>query len=481
MTDRVERIVIVGGGVAGAMAAAALARVFGKRTLIHVISPGTAERVLPLTMSWPPLAAFHGLLGLDEAHLIASIGASFSLGCRYRDWLAPGSAYFQSWGESGVRLANTPFHHHWIRARQAGREVGAFEDYDVAAVAARDGRFARPRGNDAAPGLPPFGYGMHFAIAPYVRYLRNFAEAQGVRFTPARVVGVAQEKGFIRSLALDSGETVAGDLFLDCSGDAAVLMAALGSGYTRFDDVLFCDRVLTRTEPLRDAPLPYAEAIAREAGWELRLQAPGVALRASVYSSRHAAEEAGSRAFGPGRRERFWSGNCIALGAAASVLDPLESTGLHLIHSGISKLMGMFPGKSCSGAESDEYNRLLTDEHARILDKLVLHYVGAGREDTSFWRDARSVPVSEQLERKMKVFAARGGLVLYDEESFLGSQWIAAFLGNGIVPARYDLFADEIALDETARLMAAQRKAVADMVFAMPTHAAYLRQFNMKR
>jgi tryptophan halogenase len=481
------------------MSAAALARALGSQPMsIRVLDdggltddPGFIEEVGSL----PALRAFHRLLALDERYFMRAADATFRLGTELVDWSALGRRWIHPCGEVGATLESVGFHHHWLRARENASE--SIDDFSLAAQAAKRGRFSVPSA-DPRSVLSTLSYAFHFDAGRYAQYLRRYAEERGVMRAEGRVqdVKLRADDGFIDAVVLENGERVDGDLFIDCSGSRGVLIEeTLRTGYEDWSEWLPCDRAVT-VPSANDRELPPLTRITGHAGgWQWRVPRQNRVGSGYVYSSRHISDDEAAATllkrldgealaspryarFTNGRRKRFWNRNCVAIGAAGGFIEPLESTSVHLIQSGIARLLALFPDRSFDQAEAAEYNRLLSGEYARIRDFLALHYRLSRREEP-FWKTAREASLSPLLERKINLFASRGRVVMYDEETFGESSWVTAFLGHGLLPKHADPRAATLDLDLTRARLSRMRTTIQEAAESMPSHRACIEQLGV--
>ena len=469
-------VVIVGGGSAGWMTAAALSRAFGRRLSIRVLEDaqqvGDTGVLAPFEATLPSLTAFNASLGLDEDRLMAGTRATFRLGTRYRDWTRRDHDYVHPFSEFGGAMEGTGFHHYWLRLKAAGK-VAPFEDFSLAAVAGRQGRFARPS-DDPRSVASTMSYGLHLEVAPYVAALKSAALARGVDAGVATVGDADRRPGAEdrATVIADDGRRFDGDLFIDATGQAGTILGLMGVERVDYSRWLPCDRIAS-TMATGAVGAPLSEARAVRAGWLWK--AP---LRGGTGSARISATgfggETGGIAFSNGRRSRTWIGNCVAIGLSATTLEPLEASGLHLVQSGVSKLIGLFPGGGSMAASATEYNRLMAAEADRLRDLLILHYHANGRTGEPLWDAVRNAAPPDELAHKIRMFASRGRVVLYDEETFEAPSWIAVFMGQTIVPRRYHPSADRLALDQVRERLNRMRTLIAKAADAMPAHAEAL-------
>jgi len=482
----IERVVIVGGGTAGWMAAAAAARFLddGQRTITLIESDaigtvGVGEATIP------PIRGFNALLGIDEAEFLRATGGTPKLGIEFVGWTDGTDRYIHPFGTHGRDIEGLNFHQLWLKLRhEAG--IGGIDDYSMAAVAARGRRFAPPSPDPRSP-LSGLEYAYHFDAGLYAGYLRGRAEAQGAKRIEGRIVGVEQdERGHVNAVRLEGDRRVEGDLFIDCSGFRSLLLGeTMGVGFEDWSHWLPCDRAIAvPTE--RSAPLlPYTRATAHGAGWQWRIPLQHRTGNGHVYASGFTGDDEAERvlmahleskptaeprrlSFRAGRRTRMWAGNVVALGLAGGFLEPLESTSIHLIQAGISKLFGLFPDKRFTDVERDEYNRLMGDQYTSIRDFIILHYAATTRDDTPFWRHVRTMALPDTLNRKIALFREKGRIFRYDDELFAVPSWVAVMLGQGIMPDGYDPVVDALDAGKVAGALRQMRASYADMAAQMP-------------
>ncbi|PZR37480.1 tryptophan halogenase family protein [Caulobacter segnis] len=487
-----DRIVIVGGGAAGWMAAAALSRVLGPRgpaiTLIEsedIGIVGVGEATIP------PIRAFNALIGLDEATFVRETQGTFKLGIAFVDWTRLGDRYFHPFGVYGHDFGVAPFEAVWRAARRAG-QAQPLDAYSVCARAAAQGRFAPlPQ---SANGPPPMGYAFHFDAALYARLLRAHAEAAGVVRREGKVVDVALRgaDGFVEAVTLESGERIAGDLFIDCSGFRSLLLGqALGARFEDWSRWLPNDRALAVPSANVGPPPPFTRSTAREAGWQWRIPLQHRTGNGYVFSSAHVSvDEAHDTllsglegqplaeprllTFQAGCREACWVKNVVALGLASGFLEPLESTSIHLIQAGVARLLEMLPTKAFEPADARRYNRLMAADFENVRDFLVLHFHVTQREDTAYWRDLRAMAPPDSLAERLAIHRATGRIFREADELFTKTSWLAVLEGQQAPVMGEDPLAlavpPEVAATRLARIAELAREA-AD---SMPGHAEFI-------
>jgi tryptophan halogenase len=492
MSDqRIRQVVIVGGGTAGWMAAATLAKTLGPDVAIRLVESDEIATVGVGEATIPQIKLFNGVLGLDEDEFVRETQGTFKLGIEFVDWGKLGDRYLHAFGAVGHDLGLIPFHHYWLRHRQAGGDTRLW-DYSLNDIAAHANRFGRLAtvGDTKLPGL---AYAFHFDAALYAKYLRKYAEQRGVVRTEGKIreVTLREPDGFVASVTLESGETIGGDLFIDCSGFRGLLIeGALKTGYDDWSHWLPCDRALAvpcaRTEPLT----PYTRATARTAGWQWRIPLQHRTGNGMVYCSRHLSDDEAAKMLmeistaSPGRAapaevrhrppqeilepQRRGPGPVERLHGAAGV------TSIHLIQSGLSRLLSLFPDKRFNPVDIDEYNRQAGLEFERIRDFIVLHYKATTRTDTPFWRDCAAMEIPDTLARKIGVFANAGRLYREDEDLFAEVSWLQVLLGQGIEPATHHPLADNLTEEQLTGFLADLRQILGGAARALPDHAEFI-------
>ncbi|SEJ92460.1 tryptophan halogenase [Sphingomonas sp. OV641] len=460
--DRVRRVVILGGGTAGWMTAAALSRSLGPGVAITLLESdaigtvGVGEATIP-TIHW-----FNELVGIDEAAFLRVTQATFKLGIEFVDWTAPGHRYFHPFGQFGAALPGVAFHHRWLKAQAEGLDV-PLSALSLAAALAAQGRFAKPAG-DARSILSTLGYAYHFDAGLYAAYLRRLSEGAGVTRIEGTLHHVERDAatGFVTALTTERGERIEGELFIDCSGFRALLIAGeMGEGYEDWSHWLPCDRAVA-VPCARVAPTtPYTRSTARAAGWQWRIPLQHRTGNGYVYASAYLSDDAAAATllgsldgeplaeprflrFTAGTRRRPWRGNVVAIGLSSGFLEPLESTSIHLIQSGIAKLLTLFPNRDFDPALSDRFNAVFARDMDGIKDFLILHYHATSGRDDPLWRHCRTMPLPDSLRAREEQYRRSGRIILESDELFREASWLAVLNGQGIVAGGYNPLADAI-------------------------------------
>ncbi|MCR2832800.1 tryptophan halogenase family protein [Parerythrobacter lacustris] len=495
----IERIVIVGGGTAGWMTAAALSRVAqGNDVTITLIESEMIGTVGVGEATIPPFVEFNQLLGIDERELMAEAQASFKLGIQFVNWGKIGDSYIHPFGAYGYQMGGIAFHQVWHRFRQAG-DKRPIQVYNLETMAAYFGKFLRTEDYNKRDDLPPINYAYHIDATRYAKFLRGYAEKRGVirregRVTDATIDG---ESGFVASVTMEDGEVIPGDLFVDCSGFRGLLIEqALHTGYEDWRHLLPCDRAVALPCEREDGsgPPPYTRATAHRAGWQWQVPLQTRNGNGHVYCSEHMSDDealdilvknmAGKPAAEPnflrfvtGRRKKFWNKNVVAIGLAAGFMEPLESTSIHLIHTGINKLIAVLSLDGITQTQEDSFNRLTAKEYNRIRDFLILHYNATARDDSEFWNYVRTMPVPETLTEKIELFRANGQIFREEDELFTETSWAAVMMGQGIQMAGHNPVADSMTPATIKGELDEMEKSIRFLVENMPLHGEYLAKY----
>ena len=487
-----KSIVIVGGGSAGWMTAAALADAVGQSCAITLIESETIGTVGVGEATIPPIRNFNRRLGIDEATFVRETQGSFKLGIEFVDWGRQGHSYFHPFGQYGAEFDQVPFYHHWMRESLDGRVDGPIDDFSMCWAMAKAGKFSHPS-PDRRLIQSTFDYAYHFDAGLYAAFLRRFAEHRGVTRLEGRVVDVKLrgDDGFIDHVTLENGTQVVGEFFIDCSGFRGLLIEeALEAGYDNWQHWLPCDRAVAVPCEKGDFT-PYTRSTAKAAGWQWRIPLQHRTGNGYVHCSQFISEDEATAEllstldgdplasprtlrFVTGKRREFWKRNCVAIGLSAGFMEPLESTSLHLIQYGILRLIALLPDAAMSPLLAREYNAQTASEYERIRDFLILHYKASERDDSELWQYCAAMPVPDSLQYKIDHFREQGMLVADERELFANPSWIAVYLGQGIIPQRAPALAAMREGVPVAERLTQIRRAMDEAVAAMPSHSEFI-------
>lgn len=494
--QKLKNVVIVGGGTAGWMSAALLSKYLPDSISVTLVESDEIGTIGVGEATIPRLELFNSMLGVDESEFMKASNATFKLGIEFVDWGALGERYMHPFGEFGLQIDYLPFHNHWARLKKQNPDA-QLDDYCLNIVAAKKGKFIRAV-SDQTSFASKIVHAYHLDAGKYAKFLREIAEANGVRRVEGRVVEVRQniDTGFIESIVLASREVVSGDLFIDCSGFRGLLIEeTLKTGYDNWQRYLPMDSAFAAPSELRDSPRPYTISTARAAGWTWNIPLQHRIGNGHVFSSKYMdnveaekllRENVDGRLlaeprlinFTAGRRKKCWNKNCIALGLASGFIEPLESTSIHLIQLGLVNLVAlMSSGGIFSRATVKEYNRLMSTSYERIRDFIILHYVVTRREDSEFWRDMQRLELPDVLAHRIELFKSTATHTDYDLDLFGRDSWIAVMVGQGSIPESYNPIADGMGDKEFVNTMAQMKQAIGEISEKMPTHQHFIDRY----
>lgn len=493
MDNRIRKILIVGGGTAGWMTAAAMARVLKDQyceiQLVESDAIGTVgvgEATIPL------IQYFNALLGLDENEFIRDTNGTFKLGIQFVNWGRIGERYLHAFGEVGKDMQGIHFYHYWLKLYQAGK-VPNIDAYTFNCQAVEKGRFMRSVDAGNSP-LSNISYAFHFDAARYAMFLRDFATSRGVRRREGMIkhVKLRPDDGFIQSVTLQDGEEIEADLFIDCSGFRGLLIEqALETGYEDWTHWLPCDRAVAIPCARTAEPTPYTRSTAHSSGWQWRIPLQHRTGNGHVYCSQFISDDEAASVllnnldgepladpkfirFSTGKRKKLWNKNCVAFGLASGFMEPLESTSIHLVQTGIAKLMSLFPTRNFDQEDIDEYNRQVDFEFVRIRDFLIAHYHVTQRDDSEFWMQCRNMSIPETLQQKIDLYKKNGRIFRVDGELFNETSWMEVLHGQGLKPEGYHPVVDTMPEDEMMQRLESIREVIQRSVDYMPSHQEFI-------
>jgi tryptophan halogenase len=493
MNDTIRKVVVVGGGTAGWMSAALLKRVLGAQVDIELVESEDIGVIGVGEATIPPIQHVNSVLGLDEAEFLRETKATIKLAIRFENWREQGDSYYHTFGAAGRSQAFCHFHHFWLRAEQAGYKTDLW-DYDLNYLCAEAGKFAKLQVEDPVWELP---YAYHFDSSLYGKYLRKYSEKLGVKRTEGLIeeVSLRGEDGHVESLVLRGGKVVSGDFFVDCSGGRGLLInQKLGTGFEDWSHWLPCNRAMAVPSNRFDETLPYTRSIAHSAGWQWRIPLQHRNGNGLVYSSSHYSDDEAadillnnldSEAIGEpkiipfktGRTRKQWNRNVVAVGLSSGFLEPLESTSIYLIQSGIVRLLHLFPHAGVTPELVREYNRQSKEEYELIRDFIILHYHLNERTDSQFWRDVATMDIPERITQKIELFRTNGSLFKDNLDIFMEPSWLQVMLGQGVVPQDYHPLAGALSDTQLKDKLINTKKTKLQPMEQIPSHDEFLEMF----
>lgn len=495
----ISKIVIVGGGTAGWMAAASLARVLdAKRVSISLVESDSIGSIGVGEATIPPILKFNELLGIDEREFMKATKATYKLGIEFSNWGEVGQKYIHPFGDFGTDIEGIPLHQFWLSQRHRANYPHSLFDFSLMVKACELGRFKSPEYQNPRSVYSGIHYAYHFDAGLYAAYLREYAEKSGV----ARYEGVVQDvklnpdNGHVNSILLDSGSEIDGELFVDCSGFRGLLIeGSLNTGYCDWSHLLPMDSAVAVPSEKIEDPIPFTKATAHEAGWQWRIPLQHRTGNGCVYSSQFMSDETArinlmtgldGRAlaepkklqFKTGHRRKFWNKNVVALGLAAGFMEPLESTSISLIQTGLARLMAMIPDKNFSETIRSAYNQQTLEEYEHIRDFLILHYVASRRTDSEFWQYMSKLTIPTSLQDKIALYQDSGRIFNFENGLFTPSSWLAVFHGQGIKANGFDPITLRFSVEEIQSRLDGMRDLISRAALAMPHHSEILKQLS---
>lgn len=491
MTNKVKKVLIVGGGTAGWMTAAALGKKLGRTCAIELIESEEIGTVGVGEATIPMIKLYNQVLGIDENEFMRETQATFKLGIEFCDWGRKGESYIHGFGSIGQDAGLLPFHQYWLKLYQAGlaQDLGK---YSINTVAAYQNKFMRAQLGSNSP-LANIGHAFHFDAALYAQFLRKFSENLGVKRTEGKVADVRlAEDGKISAIHLENGIRIEADLYIDCTGFQGLLIErALHTGYADWSHWLPCNRAIAVPCEANAPLLPYTRSIARDAGWQWRIPLQHRIGNGYVYCNQFISDDEAEATllknldgrplvspkqlrFVTGKRNKFWNKNCVAIGLSSGFMEPLESTSIHLIQSSIAKLLEFFPDKDFCQHDIDEYNNQLSFEFEKIRDFLILHYKLTSRSDTPFWQFCKDMTIPESLSHKIELFQSHGRIYREHDEMFTVMSWLQVMHGQGLRAKSYHPMVDEMPTEELQSFIKNVEDVISRCVDYMPDHQSYV-------
>jgi len=485
-TQPVKKVVIVGGGTAGWMAAASISKLIGKNLDISLVESDAIGTVGVGEATIPTMITLHQLLKIDEREFMAAVQGTFKLGIAFESWKNLDENYIHSFGFTGKDCWAAGFQHFWLKGKEQGIS-GEFGDYCAELQAAKNNKFAvMPRNG--------LNYAFHMDASLYAKFLRKIAEENGCKRIEGKITEVAtdSQSGHINHVTLESGQQIEGDLFIDCSGFAGLLIdKTLHTGYDDWSHYLPCDGAVAVQTKSVGEPIPYTRSIARDAGWQWRIPLQHRVGNGLVFCSKYMSDKQATETllaniegemltkprvikFRTGQRHQHWNKNCVALGLAGGFLEPLESTSIHLIQRGIIRLLQLFPTDGIREPDVQEFNTQMKEEFLFVRDFIVLHYHVTEREDTPFWRHCKNMPIPDTLQHRIDLFKASGRIFQKANDVFAENSWSQVMLGQGLMPEQYHPIVNMMSDEELKGFLNGIKASVDNMVGQLPSHQQFI-------
>ncbi|MBU1347335.1 MAG: tryptophan 7-halogenase [Alphaproteobacteria bacterium] len=494
----IKSILIVGGGTAGWMAAAAIKRSVGPNAQVRLVESADIGIVGVGEATVPTIKDFNALIDLNEAEFMRETKATIKLGIEFNGWGSKDSAYFHPFGTFGQGPSLGDFPGSFFALKAQGK-AASLEAYSVCAHAARRGK-AGARSGDPRSTMAGFHTAYHFDATLYGQYLRKVCAGRGVERIEGEVVQVVQRPndGFVDHVVLKDGRTLSADLFIDCTGFRGLLIeGALKAGYEDWSHWLPMNRALAVPCARIGPATPYTSATARDAGWQWRIALQHRTGNGYVYCSDHIDDDAARETllanldgealaepralrFVTGKRKKLWDRNVVSLGLSSGFIEPLESTSIHLMQVGVIRLLQHWPDMDFSQTNTDGYNRRLGREIDLIRDFVILHYHATDRDDTDLWRRVRDMPIPDTLAERVEMFRDRGLLFQVGaDEYFSQGSWMAVMVGQGITPRAHNPLYDYQNMDHVAAGFERIKQAWTATADQLPSHEDFLKANQM--
>jgi tryptophan halogenase len=492
-----KSVVIVGGGTAGWMTASLLAKVLGKAVKITLIESDKIGIIGVGEATIPPIIKFNRAIGLDEATFLKTTKATIKLGIEFTHWNQKNDCYMHAFGSIGKNFPFCSFHHFWLKHQQKmdkrDNSQASYWNFSLNYQAAKKNKFS-PLNMIPNTNLPGLTYAYHFDAGLYAKLLRQHAEGMGVNRIEGLITHVNQnvETGFIESVELEKGNKIFGDLFIDCTGLAALLIEkTLSTGFDNYSHWLPCDRAIAIPCEKVGSTEPYTRSIAHEAGWQWRIPLQHRTGNGLVYSSKHMSDDEAKEllyknldgrplsepkiiSFQTGRRRKQWNKNVIAIGLSSGFFEPLESTNIHLIQTSALRLLDFFPHKGITDEEVNEFNRQSKIESEGIRDFIILHYKLNKRGDSEFWRACQRMEVPKSLDNKIQLFKKTGKIFCNQNDLFTEIAWQQVMIGQGNIPEDHHPLVDTLSKEQREDFLDNLKTLVDRTVDKLPSHDEFL-------
>lgn len=486
--NKIQKVVIVGGGTAGWITAALMAKTLGKTVEITLVESDEIGTIGVGEATIPPIIHLNNAIGLDEKTFIKETKATIKLGIEFDNWGKLGDSYMHAFGGIGKNFPFCDFHHFWLKAKQNGN-TSSYWDYSLNYQCAKHNKFKKLTSIEGT-NLPGIEYAYHFDAGLYAKLLSKFSQNMGVTRIEGIVnhVNLNNENGYVGSLVLENGQVINGDLFIDCTGLKALLIeGALSTGFEDYSHWLPCDRAIAvpceSVEPLT----PYTRSTAHESGWQWRIPLQHRIGNGLVYSSKYMTDEQAKDKllsqldgkplaepkvipFKTGVRRKQWHKNVVAIGLSSGFFEPLESTNIHLIQTAAIRLLKFFPHNGIKSAEVIEFNRQSKKESHMMRDFIILHYKLNQRDDNDFWRACQRMEVPDTLTKKMALFEQSGKVFREQDALFTEIAWQQVMIGQNLIPQDYHPIANSLSVDQVSELMANLKILIGRTVDSLPSH-----------
>lgn len=491
----IRKVVIVGGGTSGWMTAAMLSQLTKNKLEIVLIESESIRTIGVGEATIPAIKRFNQLLDINEVDFIKATKGTFKLGIQFQDWGQIGESYVHGFGTIGRQWDWLSFYQYWLHMHKNGK-TEHLDNYSINTLMALEHKFCPAQPQQTKSPLSEIAYAFHFDSGLYGQFLRRYSEERGVKRSEGKIVAVEQDPTtqFITHVAMDNGQKVSGDLFIDCSGMRALLIGqSLQVGYEDWSHWLPCDSAMALPSEA-DPSLPsYTRSKAHSAGWQWKIPLQHRTGNGHVFSSNFISDDAACDMlfshldtaaigdinhirFKTGKRTVSWHKNCVAVGLSAGFLEPLESTSLYLVQTAILRLIKLFPDAKFHNANIEQFNKETNFEIERIRDFIIAHYKVTRRDDSEFWRYCQHMDIPDSLREKIDIFSAYGRVNREADELFREESWVQVLIGQGLIPQDYDPLVDLKTSSDIAGFVNNTKDVIRKCLIKLPSHQAFISQ-----
>jgi len=484
------KVVIAGGGTSGWLAACGLATRLGGLLDITLVESDAIGTIGVGEATIPPMRNFHRIMNIDEQAFMRATQATFKLGIVFENWGNIGDSYIHSFGEIGQRSWMAEFHTFWLEARSQGFG-GSLEDYCLELKAAQAGKFATNLQKTQ------LNYAFHLDATAYAKFLRKLSEKAGVKGVEGKIseVRTNPETGDIKALLLESGQLLEGDLFIDCTGFRALLIGdALKVGYEDWSHWLISNSAIAVQTEATEPPPPYTRSTAHASGWQWRIPLQSRVGNGIVYSNRFLSDDEAQHTltsnlsgemltdprllkFATGRRQKAWHKNCVSLGLASGFLEPLESTSIHMVMTGIFRLIRLFPFGEDREVLARRFNDEAQVEMESVRDFIILHYKQTNRSDSDFWNACRTMDIPQSLAHRIELFKKNAYVWSDDTNLFRIASWVQVMMGQGLEPLEYHSAGKLMSSEALRQSLSDISSSIDKTVQQLPTHQDFIAHY----
>jgi tryptophan halogenase len=485
-------LVIIGGCGDEWLVASTLANALSRSLKITVICKDQDNKASVLSFL-PIVKSFHELAGVSEASLVSTASCTFNLGTQYRKWSSPSSEFVFPHASPGFAISGIDFYHYLNLLHAEGDKIN-IDDYSVSAQAGKQNKFRKnthPRTLLASS----LSYSFNIDSQDYLSIFRHHANRKQVREIRAKIIKVMQaDTGDIKSVLLDTGETVSADFWIDCSGEVdSAISCKLNNKFESWHDVLPINRVLEVNLPCGEHLSPLIQLCWSEHGWMRETQLKNRTVVEFYFFTEHISDQEAFetlalikglphdcqpvfKSIKLGSRPECWQKNCVFMGHGASCIPELVISNSHILQNAIFRFIDLFPRFNNNSRLAEEYNRITENEVLNIFDFQQMHFMLSQKPDKSFWHVFYPKSIAENLIYKIETFKKTGRVSLFEEETLSEDMWATFFIGNNCWPEAINIFVRDLPLDMVRNKLIELRAKSYEYASELPLHKDYLKQ-----